>query len=390
MNTRWISISAVVTAFAAGALLGRALPDEVVNTRAEASARPEAVAAARRVRMSATLRERAGITSAPARRSALSQRVALTGGVEFDGDHLAEVGSRIAGRVARVLVRPGDEVRAGDPLLEIESAALGEASAQLLSARAAATASRAERARLESLAARQLATARELDQARAACATNDAMVQAATQRLLALGVSAGEIAGRRGSRLQRVTVRAPIAGRVVERHAVLGQVVEPATSLLRLADPTRLWVQLRVFEGELSKVRVGDAVTLQATSHPELTLEGTVGHIAAELDRETRTARVRVEVTDRQGVLRPGQFVEARLLPSAGRAVEALRIPRDATVQVEGRDAVFVDLGDGVYELRTLQLGAPDGDQVEVLRGVSEGERVVTRGGFALKSELLR
>jgi cobalt-zinc-cadmium efflux system membrane fusion protein len=387
MNTRWISISAVTVAFVSGVFVGRGLPDGAVNAPAIAAPRPVPEAAARRVRMPAALRAHAGVATAPLQRSRLTQRLDLTGGVEFNGDHLAEVGSRIAGRIARVHARPGAVVRAGEVLAEIESAAVGEAAAQLHTARAAATASRAELTRVEGLAARSLATARELEQARAAWATNAAQVQGATQRLLAMGLAPGDVAG---GGMPRVLVRAPLAGRVVERHAVLGQVVEPATSLFRVADPTRLWVQLRVFERDLPKVTVGDAVALNVASLPGRTFRGAVDHVSPSLDHDTRTARVRVEVTDAEALLRPGQFVEAHLRPSSERATDALRIPRDATVQIEGRDAVFVEVGEGLYELRPLELGAADGEQVEVLRGVSVGERLVVVGAFALKSELLR
>lgn len=388
MNQRWVSISAVCIAFAGGIIVGRALPDGVVNPPAIAAVRPVAEGSARRVRMPPALRAHAGIATEPLRASRFTQSLELHGGVEFDGDHFAEVGSRIPGRIARILVRPGDEVRAGQVLAEIESAAVGEAVAQLASARAVLVASRADFARVESLAARNLATGRELEQARAARATHEAMAQGATQRLLALGITSNEVQGIGGG--HRVTVRAPLAGRVVERHAVLGQVVEPATTLFRVADPSRLWVQLRVFERDLPRVRMGDPVTLRVASLPDRDFHGTVGHISPALDHDTRTARVRVEVTDAESLLRPGQFVEAQLRPSAGRVQQALRIPRDATVQIEGRDAAFVEVGDGLYELRVLEVGAADSEHVEVLRGVNAGERLVVRGAFALKSELLR
>jgi cobalt-zinc-cadmium efflux system membrane fusion protein len=303
MNTRWISISAVTVAFVSGVLVGRGLPDGAVNAPAIAAPRPVPEAAARRVRMPAALRAHAGVATVPLQRSRLAQRLDLTGGVEFNGDHLAEVGSRIAGRIARVHARPGAVVRAGEVLAEIESAAVGEAAAQLHTARAAATASRAELTRVEGLAARSLATARELEQARAAWATNAAQVQGATQRLLAMGLAPGDVAG---GGMPRVLVRAPLAGRVVERHAVLGQVVEPATSLFRVADPTRLWVQLRVFERDLPKVTVGDAVALNVASLPGRTFRGAVDHVSPSLDHDTRAARVRVEVTNAEAPAAPG------------------------------------------------------------------------------------
>ncbi|MFO0630895.1 MAG: efflux RND transporter periplasmic adaptor subunit, partial [Polyangiales bacterium] len=362
-----------------------------VNPAAQAAPRPEAQGAARRVRMPAELRARAGIRVEVARPTSLAPTVDLVGSVEFDGDHVAEVGSRIPGRVARLLARPGATVRAGELLAEVESASVGEAVAQYLSARAAAASSRAELARLDGLAAQRLATARELEQARTARATHDAEVQAATQRLLALGLAADDLRGLDGARgLHRVALRAPIAGRVVERAVVLGQVVEPATPLLRLADPSRLWVQLRVFERDLARVRAGDPVTLELDSLPGRTFHGTVGHVSAALDHETRTARVRVEVSDPDEALRPGQFVNARVRPTRGGARDVVTVARDATVQVEGRTAAFVEVSEGTYELRVLELGAEDPERIEVVRGLDAGERVVTHGAFALKSELLR
>lgn len=391
MNTRWLSISAVTLAFGIGIVVGRALPDGAVNAPAMAAARPEATASARRVRMASELRARAGVRAEAVQRRALSPTVELVGSVEFDGDRVAEVGSRISGRVARVLVRPGALVRAGDLLAEIESAAVGEAVAQYLSARASASASRMDATRLEGLAAQQLATARELEQAQAQRATHDAAVQSATQRLLALGLGTDDLRGLDGARgLHRVALRAPIAGKVVERSVVLGQVVEPTTPLLRIADPTRLWVQLRVFERDLARVHHGDAVTIELDSLPGRTFTGVVGHVSPALDHETRTARVRVEVSDPDEALRPGQFVNARVRASQAQGRDALSIARDATVQFEGRTAAFVEVEEGTYELRVLELGAEDGEHVEVVRGLDAGERVVTHGAFALKSELLR
>lgn len=391
MNTRWLSISAVTLAFGIGIVVGRALPDGAVNGPAMAASRPDTTAAARRVRMAPELRARAGVRAEVAQRRALSPSVELVGSVEFDGDRVAEVGSRISGRVARVLVRPGAVVRAGELLAEIESAAVGEAVSQYLSARASANASRMEAARLEGLAAQHLATARELEQARAQRATHDAEVQSATQRLLSLGLGTNDLRGLDGARgLHRVALRAPIAGKVVERSVVLGQVVEPTTHLLRIADPTRLWVQLRVFERDLARVSQGDAVTITLDSLPGRTFTGVVGHVSPSLDHETRTARVRVEVSDPDQALRPGQFVNARVRTSQGQPREALTIAREATVQFEGRTAAFVEVEEGTYELRVLELGAEDRERVEVVRGIDAGERVVTHGAFALKSELLR
>lgn len=379
--------------FGLGLVVGRALPRGATPAGVPAAATTTggAQAAARRVRMAAQLRERAGVRAVALRRRPLAPALDLVGAVEFDGDRFAEVGSRIAGRVARVLVRAGAVVRAGDPLVEIESTEVGEVVAAYIAARASAAAAQSESARLATLARQQLTTAREVEQNRAALAGFEAAIQRASQQLRAMGLGPADVrALSAGGRLHRVTLRAPIAGKVVERPVVLGQVVEPATTVLRIADPARLWVQLQVFDRDLPRVQLGDAAEITSEAYPERTFRGVVGHVGASLDAHTRTARVRIEVDNAGEVLRPGQFVTARLRSAAAGARSALTLPGSAIVQVEGRPAAFVAAGADEFELRYLELGVTDGPEVEVRRGVDEGEAVVVAGAFALKSELQR
>jgi len=347
-------------------------------------------ASVRRVRMPPLLRERAGIETATVRRRELAPVLEAVGSVDFNRDRVAEVGSRVEGRVARVIVGLGAAVRAGDPLVEIESAAVSEALGDYVAAHASVVAARAEAARLARLEADRLVTAREVEQHRATLVAQEAEQRGALQRLMAAGLTQGEIdALVRAPQVARVTLRAPIDGRVVSREVVLGQVVEPTTTLVELADPTRLWVQLEVFERDLARVAVGNPVEIRTDARPEAPLRGAVAHVATSVSQTTRTARVRVEVDNSSGALRPGQFVRARVQGN-GEGRLAVTVPRDAVVQVEGRPAVFVAVGNDLFELRVVELGVVDGDEVEVLRGIDAGESLVTRGAFALKSELLR
>ncbi len=381
-----------VAVFGLGLVVGRALP-RGSSAPAGVPAPPAAgeQAGPRRVRMAAQLRERAGVRAVALRRRPLAPALDLVGAVEFDGDRFAEVGSRIAGRVARVLVRTGAVVGAGDPLVEIESTEVGDVVAAYIAARASAAAAQSESVRLATLARQQLTTAREVEQNRAALAGFEAAIQRASQQLRAMGLGPADVrALSAGGRLHRVTLRAPIAGKVVERPVVLGQVVEPTTTVLRIADPARLWVQLQVFDRDLPRVQLGDAAEITSEAYVDRTFRGVVGHVGASLDAHTRTARVRIEVDNAGEVLRPGQFVTARLRSATAGARSALTLPGTAIVQVEGRPAAFVAVGADEFELRYLELGVTDGPEVEVRRGVDEGEPVVVAGAFALKSELQR
>jgi cobalt-zinc-cadmium efflux system membrane fusion protein len=158
---------------------------------------------------------------------------------------------------------------------------------------------------------------------------------------------------------------------------------------LQIADLDHLWVELDVFERDLGHVAEGDTAEIESESQPGKVFRGHVTHVAATVDLNTRTAHVRVEVENAGRLLRPGQFVHARL-STAGDTRPVLGVPRSAVLQVEGDNTVFVAAGDNTYVARPVELGVSAGDWVEITRGLIEGDVVVTEGAFVLKSELLR
>ncbi len=325
---------------------------------------------------------RFGIQTARVTTRALAPALDLVGSVDFDPDHVADVGARIRGRVTRVLVGAGDAVEVGTPLVEIESVSLGDVMASRVSAQAQAVAARARLARETDLYRQQLTTARAVEDARADVARFEAEASGAAQRLAAMG--AGSSAGR------HVVLRAPIAGRVIRRDVIVGQTIDDTSSVMRIADLTRVWVQLDVYEMDLAHVRVGDRAEISSQAHEGAPVIGEVSHVEATIDLRTRAAKVRVEVANPDLRLRPGQFVTARLRTAAAGVRQVTAVPRSAVVQIEGRPAVFVVRAPREYEAATVALGEADGDQVGVIRGLGAGDEVVTDGAFALKSEMLR
>jgi len=359
--------------------------------RAGAARRPDVRADNHdRIHITAGLAERAGVRVATIERRQMSPSLQLVGSVEFDADRVADVGGRIAGRITRMFVTPGMDIRAGAPLAEIESASLGDAIATYLSSRANLIAARANLNRELALHRQQLTTAAALEASRARAQALEAEVRGAEQRLLAMGAEPREIRGYTGaSRDRHVTLRAPISGRVITRQAVLGQVVEATSTVMRIADLAELWVQLDLFERDLARVRIGDRAEISSETYPGRLFHGVVSHLDSTIDLRTRTARVRIEVDNTDLVLRPGQFVTARVQVS-GTSHTSLSIPRSALVQLEGRDTVFVRVAPEEYEPRDVQLGVAEGETVEVVRGLENGDSLVIEGAFALKSELQR
>lgn len=272
--------------------------------------------------MAAELARRAGVHTVAVSNSPFVPELSLVGTVDFDENRVADIGGRVSGRITRLLVGLGDAVEENQPVAEIEGAELGNAIADFLSARANLVAATRQSEREQSLGRQQLTTATAIDDARARAAAYEANVHGAEQRLLAMGVSPSSVQamsqGRGGA--SRITLRSPIAGQVVERYAVLGQVVDPTHPILRVADLLVVWVLLDVYERDLARVAEGDTAEIVSDTYPDSVFRGTVSHIDATIDQRTRTARVRIVVPNDDLRLRPGQFVNARLSPRPARA----------------------------------------------------------------------
>jgi len=334
------------------------------------------------IRYSAGFAERNKLSFVNVSNGKLSPVVHLTGTVEYDPDRVAAIGARIGGRVRSVMKIEGDRIKIGDVLAEIESAELGAAQAALLSARAAHTAALANGRREKELADAKISSNRDAEVAAAVEASARAELQAAEGRVRAMG---GTPNGEPGI----LQLRSPIEGRVVARHLLRGQFVEPTLTAFKVADLSRVFVELAVFERDVTTIHTGDKVEfiVPGTGHKQV--PGRVSYVGDEIDLQTKTAAVRVIVEQPPTPLRPGQSVMATIHTSA-RAEPTLVLPRDSVTSVDGKWTVFVAHDETSVEPRGIELGRQDGDQVEVVKGLKEGERVVSNGVFALKSEIFR
>jgi membrane fusion protein, heavy metal efflux system len=333
------------------------------------------------IRYSPEFAKRQKIEFAAAAEGSLSPMINVTGTVTFDPERVAAIGSRIAGRVSKLYKIEGDFVKAGDLLAEIESADLGQAQASVLASRAHAEAATTNEKREAELAEAKIAARRDAEVAKAQAVSARADLAAAEQRVRALG---GTLDGAAG--ILRLTT--PIAGRVVERNVTRGQSVEATLTAFRVADLNRVWVELAVFEGQLSAIHNGDTVDV-VSSAGDQPVHGTVAYVGDVIDLATRTAPVRIVVDHPQSPLRPGQSVTAKIHTSAP-VSGAISIPLSAVTSVDGKPTVFVAHDEHSVEPRAIVLGAQDGDRVEVARGLERNERIATSGVFALKSEIFR
>jgi len=352
-----------------------------------------------------------GVQLEPAALHRLTPSFAAPARLAYDEERMAQVGAAVPGRVVDIPARLGDLVAAGAVLAVVESPALGAAQSDYLQKRtlAESSAPAVEVARDSYERARKLyeeqqsislteVQRRQADllAAEAAVRNARAALSDAGNRLRLLGMTEAEIRELESSGVMasRHRILAPIAGRVIRRDLTLGEIVGPDREpLLVLADMSRLWLLADVPESRLQELTIGAAVSVELAAYPDRPCSGAVSFISPDVDEETRTAQLRVEVANEDGLLRPGMFARARITAGgeqAARAAPVLAVPDSAVQTIEGQPVVFVPLADhpGIFLKRPVTLGPPVGGMFPVLHGLREGEPVVMTGTFILKAEL--
>jgi membrane fusion protein, copper/silver efflux system len=216
--------------------------------------------------------------------------------------------------------------------------------------------------------------------------TDERLASRAREGLLLLGVDPRELAVIERTRvpLRAVPLRSPMRGVVMRREAVLGMYATPETLLYEVAALDRVWATASVDVRDLPRVRRGTPATLRLEG---ATREASVTWVEPVASLETRTARVRVELANPDGALRPGAVGTLELRATQPEGGDSLRVPRDAVIDTGAAQYVFVDRGGGVFEPRAVRLGDLDPDGYAVREGLRAGEAVVTRGAFLLDAE---
>ncbi|HEY0709297.1 MAG TPA: efflux RND transporter periplasmic adaptor subunit [Polyangia bacterium] len=333
------------------------------------------------IRFSHGFAERIRLTTALATSRSISPLVRAIGTASFDLRHYAAVAAPLPARIRAAFKQSGDEVAAGDVLAELESVEIGRAQADFVTARAREKAAFAWLNR-ERRAEDDRAGVNRSDEARATYEASRTERMAAERTVKAFGA---EPQGAPGV----LVFRSPIAGRVVQAKVARGQPVKTSDTLFEVADLGTIWAELDVFERDLANVRVGDPVTIAAQTAKGQRIEGKVVHIGDVIDRDSRTASVRVTVDNRAGELRPGQSLTAQIAGSRP-ALRSVTVPLQAVTKVDGQSAVFVVVDEGTVRLREITTGVEDLTNVAVVEGLKAGERVVATGAFAIKAEIYR
>ena len=299
---------------------------------------------------------------------AVSEDIRTVGKIAVDERSLRKVTARYAGRVERLAVDfTGRQVKKGEIVMSVYSPELIATEKEYFIARKAAD-------RLKKADFPEISRGSE------------SAVEAARTRLRLWGLTDAQIAtlDRTGEVKETVDIYSPVSGTVMEIKVRQGEYVSEGSEVFTIADLGRVWMQADVYEYEFSKVGMGSEAEVTADAFPGRMYRGRVSFIDPSVDPQSRTVKVRVELPNPGGRLKPEMFVNARIF---SRPVHAAVVPASAILYTGTRNVAWVEVQPGVFEPRDVKLGLRSGDEYQVLSGLRAGETVVSEGGFLIDSE---
>jgi len=320
------------------------------------------------VSISPTQRVMANVATVEAKQTTMNKEINAVGIVQFDQSRQARVTAWVAGRIDRLYVDTvGSFVSKNKPVAEIYSPDLLATQQEYLLAVKS-------RDRLK-------------DSPIASISHNgEGLVASAEQRLTLFGVKESQIAAlkKAGKPNIRLQIYTPLSGIVIEKMVQQGQYVNTGDVLFNIADLSRVWVEVEVYENEFPNIRIGQQVEIRSQSFPGKPFKGRVSFIYPFLDPKTRTVKVRVEMPNPGMKLKPDMFVNAVIKVPL---VSVIVVPVSAVMDTGKRQVVWIESSPGVFEPRDVQVGQRTDAEVQILSGLSTGDKVAVSGGYLIDSE---
>ena len=300
---------------------------------------------------------------------------------------MAKVSYAFPARISTVHVNIGDWVEKGQPVLTLESEEVGRAKSDYYKAVADLELATQNYEREKRLFARGAGAQKNALSAEAGFKVAQTTLEAAEKKLHVLGFSEAEVRSITETHQihPEIRVSAPISGRVIEHKAILGSMVDQTTDLLTIMDPTVLWVDAEVFERDIAKIRIGQEVQVTVLAYPGEVFRGKISYISETMNPETRTLNVRTEVQNRDFRLKHGMFADVSIILNG--SLRVLNVPAEAVLENNNQDVVFVKTGDQYFP-RVVSVSAEQNGSCAIAEGLEEGEVVVVKNAYALKSKL--
>jgi Cu(I)/Ag(I) efflux system membrane fusion protein len=311
--------------------------------------------------------QRLGVKTALVEYTQIAHTVRTVGTVEADERRLYNVTLRFDGFIERLYVNTtGQSVVIGQPLFELYSPDLISAQHEYLTARSGQFVLGNSEAWVKSGIKN--------------------LTESSLERLRNWGISESELTHleQQGKVQHTVVVRSPASGIVMEKSVVSGGRVRTGDTLFKIADLSQVWIIADVYEQDIGLIKLGQTVLATLDSYPDRTIKGQVGFIYPSLNSATRTVKVRVELPNPNGLLKPMMYTQLEI---ATQAHSVLAVPRSAVLESGRRTLVLVDLGQGRFEPRPVRLGLRGEEMIEILEGVREQEWVVVSANFLIDAE---
>jgi RND family efflux transporter MFP subunit len=313
------------------------------------------------IAVDAATQQNMNLRTAEIQRGPLRKTIRTVGTIDYNETALADVTTRFKGWIEKLDVdATGQLVHRGEPLFEVSSPDLYQPQLDFLLA-----------------VTNKFKTFRSVK----------GQYTNAVRNLKLIGFQDAQIAEIETNRqvLKTFKITAPISGFVIEKDAVQGQMVDAGIRLYRIADLGIVWVLAQIYEQDLPFVQLGQEVVVKVASMPDREFRGRVTFVYPTVDEKTRTAKVRLEFENPGYFLKPGMFVTAQIQSELD--ASAVLVPESAVLRSGVKNTVFVALAGGKFEARDVALGVEAENGIQVLNGLSAGERVVTSGQFLLDSE---
>lgn len=331
-----------------------------------------------RIRLSPEEKADIGLKTVVADLRPIESVIRISGVVKPDPDKVAQVSSRVSGKIVSVFFKVGDTVRRGQRLAEIQSTEIQRLQLDLIQAENKLTLHKSELDRIQRLVKSKIAAQKELIAAQNQHQADVNEIEGLTQQLVLLGLPESAAKKARAAKsVSTFAVLSPLNGVVAERSVVLGETVEPSKILFKIFDPSIVFIEGDAFENALPQLKVGQEARIRLAAYPEKIFSGKIARLSPVIDPRKRTVHLWVEVPNRGGTLKPNLFADMDVVVGGGK--EVLAIPSDSVITAEGGSFVFVE-EDGGYRRANVVLGAKDDRFVEVRSGILPGDRVVTLG----------
>jgi len=321
----------------------------------------------------------------------ISDRLEATAVIELNADRVSKISPMTSGRIIKVIASLGDRVKAGQPLAYLDSPELRQIWAEYIKAKSRLEVEEKNLKREETLFEKKISPEKDVLKARQELSEAEADLNLTKERfrLLGIDISQSEIQNGRNADHPLIPISSPIGGAVIEKSVSQGEVVSTEKALFTVADLSTLWILIDIYEKDIARLKTGMAVKVSVSAFPEKYFKATLSYIGDVVDEKTRIVKARVTINNLSGLLKPGMFATVSIdTPKDSQRERLIAVPEEAVLIDGTARYVFVQISPDKFKRKDIMVGRTLGKKVEITEGLKEGDVVVVKGMFTLKSEL--